>query len=101
MERRKRAPGGGRRPGEFGRLEAVMSLRLPEKLRAKLKRAADQSGRTLSGELIWRLNRSFGGSERPDFMYQIVRKLDSMSEEIGFMLVEAKQGLGLKSKGRK
>jgi hypothetical protein len=98
MEKRKRAPGGGRRPGEFGKLEAVMSLRLPEKLRAKLKRAADLSGRTLSGELIWRLNVSFAG---PDLIYRTVRKLDSKLEELAFVLVEAKQGLGLKSKRRK
>jgi hypothetical protein len=101
MEKRKRAPGGGRRPGEFGKLEAVMSLRLPAKLRAKLQRAANQSGRTLSGELIWRLNASLGGPERPDFMYQLVRKLDGMSYEIGSVLVEAKRELGLKSKSSK
>jgi len=77
-----------------------MSLRLPEKLRAKLKRAADQSGRTLSGELIWRLNASFA-SRGPDLIYRTVRKLDSKLEELAFMVVEAKQELGLKSKGKR
>jgi hypothetical protein len=97
MEKRKRAPGGGRRPGEFGKLEAVMSLRLPEKLRAKLKRAADQNGRTLSGEAITRLNKSFGGPEGPD-LYQSVRKLNSMNDEIQLML---KQLLKQHKSGRK
>jgi hypothetical protein len=101
MEKRKRAPGGGRRPGEFGKLEAVMSLRLPAKLREKLKRAADHSGRTLSAELIWRLNASFGGRERPDMIYHFVRKADSMSKEMDTWLLEVKRNLGLKLKGKK
>jgi hypothetical protein len=42
-----------------------------------------------------------GGPERPDFMYQLVRKLDGMSYEIGSVLVEAKRELGLKSKRKR
>jgi hypothetical protein len=103
MEKRKRAPGGGRKPGEFGKLGAVMSLRLPEKLRAKLKRAADRNGRTLSGEAISRLNASFGGE---DLIYWTVgsgrtlRELGSKLEELSLMVAEAKRELGLKSKGK-
>ena len=98
MEKRKRAPGGGRRAGPLGKLGEVISLRLPEKLKAKLKRAADQSGLSLSGEVIWRLDKSFGGSERP-ITYQLVRKLTSVSKEIDFILDEA-HGF-LESKGKR
>jgi Arc-like DNA binding dprotein len=96
MEKRKRAPGGGRRPGELGKLGEVISLRLPEKLKAKLHRAAVRNGRTLNAEVVWRLNKSVG-TEGPDFIIPLVRKLDAMSYEIGTMVIEAKQGLGLKS----
>ena len=94
MEKRKRAPGGGRKPGEFGKLEEVMSLRLPAKLKANLKRAAHFSGRTLSGELIWRANASFAGRQPLKQVYWAVRNLD---EQLAFL----KQELGLKSKGKR
>jgi hypothetical protein len=93
MEKRKRAPGGGRKPGEFGKLEEVMSLRLPAKLKANLKRAAKESGRTLSGELIWRANASFGGRQLTDLTVRI-RYLDAW-------LAGVKRELGLKSKGKR
>ena len=99
VEKRKRAPGGGRKAGPLGKLGEVISLRLPEKLKAKLQQAADQSGRTLNWEAISRLDESFGGSGRADFTHQLVRRLESMSEEIDFMLVAAKHGWTLK--GRK
>jgi hypothetical protein len=59
MEKRKRRPGGGRKPGEFGKLGAVMSLRLPEDLRDQLKRAGKRNGRSMSAELIFRAKESF------------------------------------------
>jgi hypothetical protein len=104
MEKRKRAPGGGRRPGEFGKLEAVMSLRLPAKLKAKLERAAKESGRSLSGEMIWQLTSALGRESVRDKywkVYQTVHKLDSTVETLGSSLAEVKRELGLKSKGRK
>jgi hypothetical protein len=93
MVQRKRAPGGGRKPGEFGKLGAVMGLRLPEKLRDKLKRAANQNGRTLSGEAISRLDASFGDRELRD-AYWAIFKLDSW-------VTAMKHQLGLKSKGKR
>jgi len=59
MEKRKRGPGGGRKPGEFGKLGAVMSLRLPEDLRDQLKEAGRRNGRSMSAELIFRAKDSF------------------------------------------
>jgi hypothetical protein len=60
MKMRKRAPGGGRKPGgELRDLKAVMSLRMPQDLRDQLDRARQASGRTLSQELLWRAKLSF------------------------------------------
>jgi hypothetical protein len=60
MKKRKRAPGGGRKPqGEFQNLTAVMSLRMPQDLRDQLERARKASRRTLSQELIARASASF------------------------------------------
>jgi hypothetical protein len=60
MKRRKRAPGGGRKPeGEFRNLTAVMSLRMPQDLRDQLERARRASKRSLSQELIARAEVSF------------------------------------------
>ena len=60
MKKRKRAPGGGRKPqGEFRNLTAVMSLRMPQDLRDQLERARKASRRTLSQELIARASASF------------------------------------------
>lgn len=38
-------------------------FRLPYPLYERLKAAADQSGRSLNGELVYRLNMSLGGSD--------------------------------------
>jgi hypothetical protein len=106
-QKRKRAPGGGRKPGEFGKLSAVMGLRLPDKLKKELEQAADESGRTLSGEMIWQLSaalasRSRGRERARDKkVYQVVHKVDAMLKELTTTLVEAKWELGLKSKGKR
>jgi hypothetical protein len=82
MEKRKRRPGGGRKPGEFGKLGAVMSLRLPEDLRDQLKRAGKRNGRSMSAELIFRAKASFERdhqlSER--FVRAVWKALDGDSE---------------------
>jgi hypothetical protein len=60
MKRRKRAPGGGRRPqGDFSRLTVPFSVRMPATMRDELKRAAQERGRTEGQELLGRLQGSF------------------------------------------
>jgi len=60
MKKRKRAPGGGRKPeGELRDLKAVMSLRMPQDLRDQLEQARQASGRSLSQELLARARLSF------------------------------------------
>jgi hypothetical protein len=60
MKKRKRAPGGGRKPkGEFASLAANLTVRMPNEMRTQLDRAAGKSGRSLAQELLWRLRLSF------------------------------------------
>ena len=57
--KRKRAPGGGRKPkGEFAGLESPLSIRMPAEMRARLAASARRSNRSLSQEVLARLNRS-------------------------------------------
>jgi hypothetical protein len=62
MAKRKKAPpGAGRKPqGEFSRLDTPFSLRMPAELREQLDNAAKDSGRSVSQEMLDRLNKSFG-----------------------------------------
>jgi hypothetical protein len=87
--KRKRAPGAGRPVSEFGKLGAVMGVRLPEDLKGQLRQAAEQGDRSLSGELIRRLRASFGHSRRaaPDQwqvqQYSLLSEaLSTIAEEI-------------------
>jgi Arc-like DNA binding dprotein len=63
MVKRKRAPGGGMKPrGEFSGLTSVLSLRMPDDMRAQLESAAKKhrpTKRSLTQELLKRLERSF------------------------------------------
>jgi hypothetical protein len=54
---RKRAPGGGRKPGELGLKSATLSLRLPKHMRQALAAAATRNKRrSVSQEIVLRLN---------------------------------------------
>ena len=60
MVKRKRAPGGGRKSrGEFSRLNAPISIRMPVEMRAQLRAAARAAGRSVSQELLRRVQDSF------------------------------------------
>jgi hypothetical protein len=57
--KRKRAPGGGRKQGEFGG-GPPFSIRLPDAMRDQLEAAAGRNNRTLAQEILARLNSSLG-----------------------------------------
>jgi hypothetical protein len=58
--RRKRAPGGGRKPkGAFSKLTSPLSIRMPGDMRDELEAAAKASGKSVSQELLRRLQNSF------------------------------------------
>ena len=58
--KRKRAPGGGRKPsGPFRHSAAQLTVRMPDDMRARLEAAAQKKGWSLSQELLWRLRVSF------------------------------------------
>jgi hypothetical protein len=57
----KRAPGGGRKPkGEFSGLSGTpVNLRMPHDMRVRLDEASKDSGRNLTQEVLYRLEKSF------------------------------------------
>jgi hypothetical protein len=60
MKKRKRAPGGGRKPrGEYANRRASFTMRMSQELRNRLDRECGQSGRVLSQEVEHRLQESF------------------------------------------
>ena len=65
--KRKRRPGGGRKPqGEFAGKRAVLSTRITQETRNRLKAAARASGRSLSQEIEFRLRASFATAQQQD-----------------------------------
>jgi hypothetical protein len=65
---RKRAPGAGRPPGELGAKRATLSLRLPTRIQAELVAAKEKNNRSLSEEIMVRLNSTLArdrGEDRP------------------------------------
>jgi hypothetical protein len=93
MKKRKRAPGGGRKPsGEFAGLSAPFNVRMPPWLRAQLQAAAKRGGRSMSQELISRLASSFS-REREDARDPAMRALcyliaDTASSVSGLVRIE-------------
>jgi Arc-like DNA binding domain len=60
MQKRKRAPGGGRKPkGDFSELTSPLSIRMPAEMREQLEASASGSGRSVSQEVLRRIQGSF------------------------------------------
>jgi hypothetical protein len=60
MPKRRRAPGGGRKPaGPFSELREVMSIRVTTEMRDNLAKAAKANNRSVTQELLARLDWSF------------------------------------------
>lgn len=63
--KKKRAPGGGRKPrGEIGRKNAVFSTRIRSETRALLKKASDESGKSISQIAEWAMIEGLAARER-------------------------------------
>jgi hypothetical protein len=59
MEKRKRASGGGRKPkGDFSQLTSPLSIRMPAEMRAQLESSASGNGRSVSQEVLRRIQES-------------------------------------------
>lgn len=57
---KRRAPGGGRKPkGEFSGVTSPLSIRMPEEMRRQLEAAADARGRSVSQEILRRIQETF------------------------------------------
>jgi Arc-like DNA binding domain len=60
MQKRKRAPGGGRKPkGDFSELTSPLSIRMPAEMREQLEASANDNGRSVSQEVLRRIQGSF------------------------------------------
>ena len=60
VAKRKRAPGAGRKPqGQISGLTSVISIRMPNEMRKELEAAANKSGKSVTQELLRRLQDSF------------------------------------------
>jgi hypothetical protein len=67
-------------------------VRLPERLRHRLEKASDKSGRSLNNEIVWRLERLFEieaapsvreANERIDRLNETVARIQERLEQIG------------------
>jgi Arc-like DNA binding domain len=78
---RKRAAGGGRKPkGDFAGLSSPLSIRMPTDLRKELEAAARDSGKSITQELLRRLNDSFQRDRN--------KKRDPASRALCYLLAE-------------
>jgi hypothetical protein len=74
--KRKRAPGGGRKPsGPFKQGAAQLTVRMPDDMRARLDAAARKKGWSLSQQLLWRLRVSFEKENHADHRDPATRAL--------------------------
>lgn len=91
MAKKRRAAGGGRKSqGEFSRLNAAVSVRMPEDIRGKLELAARESGKSLTQELLRRVSDSFDRDRQ--------RKLrDPASRALCYLLAELIELVALNS----
>jgi hypothetical protein len=83
----------GRPVGPLGRRGAVMGLRLPIELKELLEQAAAESGRTISGELLWRLSLTFRGHERGESLGQVLADVEKTMSEAQGAIVQMRYGL--------
>jgi hypothetical protein len=83
---RKRAPGAGRPPGELGAKHATMTFRLPPEMRVALAAAAKRKERTLSEEIVIRLNASLKRNRKEDARPLHIRALSEVVAQIAFAL---------------
>ena len=66
--KQKRKPGGGRKPaGPFKNNTAQLTIRMPDDLREKLESSARSKDRSLTQELLWRLQGSYRKQHEDEF----------------------------------
>jgi hypothetical protein len=86
MAKRKRRPGGGRKPlPEQDKLAPPFSVRLQKDLRRQLDAAAKKSGHSVGWEMQRRLKNSFD--------IDAVKARDPSARRLGFLLAEFTEGL--------
>ena len=90
-QKRKRAPGGGRKPaGPFKKNASQLTIRMPSDMRAELEAAAHKRGWNVTQETLWRLRGSLS-KDRLDRHDQVTRALC-------FLIAQAAQPMPVISK---
>jgi hypothetical protein len=89
-QKRRRAPGGGRKPGELGLKSATLSLRLPKDMRVALAAVATRNKRrSVSEEIVLRLHSTLVRDREEDDRPRHVRALSEIVAQIALILEKA------------
>ena len=78
-----------------------MGVRLPEDLRRRLQLAAQESGRSLTGELLFRVELTFRGHERGESLADVVADWEAASFQVAIIMRQIADLLKEQKKRRK
>jgi Arc-like DNA binding domain len=86
MAKRKRAPGGGRKPkGDFSELTTPLTIRMPGEMRKELEAAAKKGCKSVTQELLRRLQNSFNRDRK--------KSRDPALQAICYLIAELAEGV--------
>jgi hypothetical protein len=84
--KRKRAPGGGRKPkGEFSQLSSTLTIRIPDDMRKQLEDEAAAKGESMAQRLLWHLRQSFNRQhdrDRDPALHALLYMIGYLAENI-------------------
>lgn len=78
----------------MARTDPQVNFRIPSELKDKLDNAAKENGRTLTAELILRLETTFDGVESPQDLKSKVESLEFIVEQLNDQFEKFKKELG-------
>ncbi len=78
----------------MARTDPQVNFRIPSELKDKLDNAAKENGRTLTAELILRLETTFDGVESPQDLKSKVESLEFTVEQLNDQFEKFKKELG-------
>jgi hypothetical protein len=73
-----------------------IKVRLPERLRTRLERASDKSGRSLNNEIVWRLMKSFEAKEPETELAAATEMAELVKDVLGEVLDRELEKRGIK-----
>jgi hypothetical protein len=79
---KRRAPGAGRPPGEFGQKTATIGIRLTKAQRDAFDKAAAAGGRSMSQEMLWRAWSTFDMPSAPAHIHALGEAVKLVVEHV-------------------